>query len=316
MERQCETFLYFVAVAIGCGDSVSYQDTFAKALPLILSLQQYARNKELSAIAAHVLALVCGTVLHGANQNTLDSVTSVLVRSIVVDQSENDGDMNKPPPRWHVRRAAIDVAINYLARHAFRPAESRLVDAVMRAMSDTQVEVAKRAQVAFASIVNTRAANTSWLETTSQSFLQTLTTRANHSRDAQRRRRKLKRAQLKGEIVNENTATVDPNNGGGGGLEEERKQEKEEGVAVAGLCAMIWAFPYEVPPFLPNALRALSERYLSAPPLSRPHKESVVHTVNEFRRTHQDGWEEHALEFTQEQLASLNDVRVPPSYIV
>lgn len=36
--------------------------------------------------------------------------------------------------------------------------------------------------------------------------------------------------------------------------------------------------------------------------------------MGDFKRTHHDNWEAHQLKFTEDQLAVLSDLTVPPSY--
>lgn len=36
--------------------------------------------------------------------------------------------------------------------------------------------------------------------------------------------------------------------------------------------------------------------------------------MGDFKRTHHDNWEIHKLKFTEDQLAVLSDLTVPPSY--
>ena len=44
-------------------------------------------------------------------------------------------------------------------------------------------------------------------------------------------------------------------------------------------------------------------------------KDTVQMTFNEFKRTHQDDWETHRLQFTPDQLEAFTDAVAPPSYL-
>jgi len=81
---------------------------------------------------------------------------------------------------------------------------------------------------------------------------------------------------------------------------------------ILGLCAIVLAFPYEVPRFVPEVLVELS-RHLHDP---NPIKSSVTFVFSEFRRTHMDNWAEDQLRFTEDQRQALVDVLVSPSYYV
>ena len=77
-----------------------------------------------------------------------------------------------------------------------------------------------------------------------------------------------------------------------------------------GLSALVLGHPFDVPKVVPAALSALA-RVASDPP---PTSSVVKHAFSEFKRTHQDGWEQHRAAFDPEQLADLTDLLVSPSY--
>uniref|UniRef100_A0A1X7TPG3 Proteasome activator complex subunit 4 C-terminal domain-containing protein n=1 Tax=Amphimedon queenslandica TaxID=400682 RepID=A0A1X7TPG3_AMPQE len=43
---------------------------------------------------------------------------------------------------------------------------------------------------------------------------------------------------------------------------------------------------------------------------------TVKKAMTEFKRTHYDNWREHKLKFTEDQLSSLSDLLLSPSYYV
>ncbi|XP_046617317.1 proteasome activator complex subunit 4-like [Neodiprion virginianus] len=82
---------------------------------------------------------------------------------------------------------------------------------------------------------------------------------------------------------------------------------------VLGLCAFINAHPYDVPPFLPSIFEELGP-HLNDP---QPIPATIRKTLGDFKRTHYDGWSGengHQQRFTEEQLAVLQDLVVPPTY--
>jgi len=81
---------------------------------------------------------------------------------------------------------------------------------------------------------------------------------------------------------------------------------------ILGLTAIVLAYPYSVPRFLPKILIALSRHTHDRNPV----KMSVTHCFSEFRRTHMDNWAEDRLKFTEEERQVLVDVLVSPSYYV
>ncbi|CAD7093813.1 unnamed protein product [Hermetia illucens] len=79
---------------------------------------------------------------------------------------------------------------------------------------------------------------------------------------------------------------------------------------VLGLCAFISAYPYDVPDFVPDVFEYLGA-HLNDP---QPIPSTIRKTVGDFKRTHHDNWAMHQLKFTEDQLAVLSDLTIPPSY--
>ena len=79
---------------------------------------------------------------------------------------------------------------------------------------------------------------------------------------------------------------------------------------ILGLCAIAEAFPYDVPPFLPDLLVELST-HLNDP---QPTPVAIKKSFQEFKRTHQDNWQDHRTKFTEDQLVVINDLLVSQNY--
>ncbi|KAI1295461.1 Proteasome activator complex subunit 4 [Halotydeus destructor] len=79
---------------------------------------------------------------------------------------------------------------------------------------------------------------------------------------------------------------------------------------ILGLCAVINAFPYEVPDFMPSVLMYLAD-HLHDP---QPIPSTIKKTLSSFKRTHHDNWRDHKLKFTDDQLVELTNFLVSPSY--
>ena len=79
---------------------------------------------------------------------------------------------------------------------------------------------------------------------------------------------------------------------------------------ILGLCAIVEAYPYDVPKFVPDILIEL-EKHLHDP---QPIPKTIKKTLQEFKRTHQDNWAEHKLKFTEDQLVIMTDLLVSPNY--
>lgn len=74
--------------------------------------------------------------------------------------------------------------------------------------------------------------------------------------------------------------------------------------------ASIEAFPYHIPPWMPQILVSLS--FLSKE--KQPTQGTVKKTLSEFRRTHQDNWKEDIEKFTQDELDIIVETVSAPSY--
>ena len=96
---------------------------------------------------------------------------------------------------------------------------------------------------------------------------------------------------------------------------KERNRAIRQQKSVFLLCAVVMANPYGLPPYVPDALVALSKHSFEQRAALNV-REMVKQTFADFRKTHQDRWDEHRQQFTQEQLEALEDVVSTPHYYV
>eukprot|EP01027_Heterolobosea_sp_BB2_P003693 GEZU01005571.1.p2 GENE.GEZU01005571.1~~GEZU01005571.1.p2 ORF type:complete len:107 (+),score=30.05 GEZU01005571.1:297-617(+) len=83
---------------------------------------------------------------------------------------------------------------------------------------------------------------------------------------------------------------------------------------VLGLSALVLAFPYEVPAFMPQILMRLAS-YQNDRDVTI--QTTVRRTLMEFWRTHRDMWSiVHKQRFTEDELSTLIDIMISPSYYV
>ncbi|KAF7624668.1 hypothetical protein Mgra_00010059 [Meloidogyne graminicola] len=95
-------------------------------------------------------------------------------------------------------------------------------------------------------------------------------------------------------------------------LSSSPKQSIERHSGVLTLAAIVLAFPYSVPSFLPKVLMHLCSHATEPQPIYG----TVKRALSEFKRTHQDEWHEHKWEFTEEELEVLTNVIISPNYYV
>jgi hypothetical protein len=94
---------------------------------------------------------------------------------------------------------------------------------------------------------------------------------------------------------------------------KEKERATRQQKSVFFLCAVVMGRPYDVPPYVPEALAALSKHSFEQR-ASLGVREVVKMCCSEFKRTHTDNWAAHKEKFTQTQLEALEDVVSTPHY--
>nr|CAB3265251.1 proteasome activator complex subunit 4B [Phallusia mammillata] len=89
---------------------------------------------------------------------------------------------------------------------------------------------------------------------------------------------------------------------------QKRLLKRHSGVLILSACVL--SSPYSVTDWMPQVLMKLSE-HLHDP---QPIQGTVQKTLSEFKRTHHDNWHEDKLKFSSDELATLTDLLVSPSY--
>jgi proteasome activator subunit 4 len=80
--------------------------------------------------------------------------------------------------------------------------------------------------------------------------------------------------------------------------------------AVLGIAAVVLAFPYDLPKWMPKALVILSESSHDPAPI----RTTITETFGEFKRTHQDNWETHKQKFTSDELYVVSELLLSQNY--
>uniref|UniRef100_F1KQ76 Proteasome activator complex subunit 4 n=3 Tax=Ascaris TaxID=6251 RepID=F1KQ76_ASCSU len=96
-------------------------------------------------------------------------------------------------------------------------------------------------------------------------------------------------------------------------LADDSDLDRKHGGAL-GLSAIVKGFPYTVPDFIPKLLFDICG--IMTKRADKIVKESLKELLREFRRTHQDNWDEHKKCFTFSQLKCINNLLVSPNYYV
>lgn len=137
-------------------------------------------------------------------------------------------------------------------------------------------------------------------------------------------------------------STSNSSNNNGTNETQEAESVRTRHMGVLGLCAFISAYPYDIPDFVPDVFEHLGAHLNDPQPIPVSSKKyifdcekkhsnrksefsnklqnkfsfqsTIRKTVGDFKRTHHDNWAAHQLKFTEDQLAVLSDLTIPPSY--
>jgi len=214
-----------------------------------------------------------------------EDITRVL--AILKDMSEHEN--------WQIRQACAHFLRCFQGVHKFLLSEEQantVLSIAISLLSDDRREVSTAATSALTGI----------LVTMPQSALEELVAKyikiANKS--VKKKKKKVVEAELSKEEAEEKAI-------------KEKQRAKRQQRSVYVLCAVVMGRPYDTPPYIPEALAALSKHSFEQR-ASLGVREEVKRVCSEFKRTHTDNWEAHKKQFTREQLEALEDVVSTPHY--
>ncbi|EFC37419.1 predicted protein [Naegleria gruberi] len=99
----------------------------------------------------------------------------------------------------------------------------------------------------------------------------------------------------------------------------EQIQKLDANYVSVGLSALAKAFPYSIPPFVPQVLVKLS-RFSSYQKSEQETvdiqflSDTIKNTFTQFMKTHHEQWEEHKKQFTEDELYTVNQLLYSPVY--
>uniref|UniRef100_A0A182JT99 Proteasome activator complex subunit 4 C-terminal domain-containing protein n=1 Tax=Anopheles christyi TaxID=43041 RepID=A0A182JT99_9DIPT len=254
---------------------------YFELLPIACRLERSEQDQELSEICTLLLSFISQAL-------TLPSCMDVALAKI---------DEVSKMTFWSARRAVIDVLqvqVFYNMTIALSRPEwkAKVQEIVLRLLEDSVVEVREKAAEVLCGLVHC-----SFLTATEELL-------------------ELFKRKCRTKIIRSKRIRVQPAQSASGSSEVARNDNAEANAVLArhtgvlGLCAFISAYPYEVPEFVPNVFEHLGA-HLNDP---QPIPATIRKTMGDFQRTHHDNWEVHKLKFTEDQLAVLSDLTIPPSY--
>eukprot|EP00047_Mylnosiga_fluctuans_P011818 m.22942 g.22942 ORF g.22942 m.22942 type:complete len:1805 (-) comp3830_c0_seq1:81-5495(-) len=187
-------------------------------------------------------------------------------------------------PSWHIRRRALLFMQVSLFRNYFAAPREQMIAAILAMLADEQVEVRTLAGSTLSGCVRCGLADAAALRPALLAMAATPV-----------------RARRRG---GGQPAALEPTG------PEEKQRIVQRHAGVLGLAALLEAFPYTVPAWMPATLVAVGD-HVSDPDPIRP---TVKTAMSEFWRTHRDNWSDMRTLFTEDQLAVITDLLISPSY--
>ncbi|XP_055545788.1 proteasome activator complex subunit 4A-like isoform X2 [Wyeomyia smithii] len=250
---------------------------YFELLPIACRLERCEQDQELAEICTTLLAMI----------------SQALTLAPCMDAALNKiSDISKMAS-WSARRAVIDVLqvlvfYNMTIILSNDQWKAKIQEIVLRLLEDNVVEVREKAAEVLCGLLHC------CFLTATEELLELFKEKC--------RTKMIKAKRLRVAPSCSNDANKND------GLEANAVRARHSGVL--GLCAFISAYPYEVPEFVPIVFEHLGA-HLNDP---QPIPATIRKTMGDFKRTHHDNWELHQLKFTEDQLAVLSDLTIPPSY--
>ncbi|KAJ3175354.1 hypothetical protein HDU87_006306 [Geranomyces variabilis] len=206
--------------------------------------------------------------------------------------------------RWQMRFRVLPLLQVFYFRHLFLLPAQTTADVTHHVASvilaDPHVEVRALASTTLAGLVRCSSDPAAMILELKERFTATLAALA----PLATRRGGGARATAASAASGPVTAQIEPT------AEELAAKVAKKHAAVLGLAALVQAFPYDVPPWMPDVLVALAKCVGDSVPIGP----SVSKTFADFRRTHQDNWQTHLTAFDEDQRELLADLLISPSY--
>jgi len=182
---------------------------------------------------------------------------------------------------WHVRATVLPFLQIILFRHQFaiRPEDmQRVRDLMLALLRDPQVEVRETAQHAISVLVRIQGEALA--------------------------------LQLRDEFAEWAAAPIPKRAKGGVPEDGSAEAMRKRHAGVLGLAALVGAYPYDVPEWMPDVLVQLAGHVLDPSPINQ----AVRQAFGEFWRTHQDAWPMLKESFGDQHMAALTNLLVAPTY--
>ena len=272
-----ETMCYFVSHSVLAGDTAKHAMQLCELLPVLFYTQSHP-DLDLATLATFTVGVVAQGARfyhHDVIQRLVDTVERILQAS-----------------KWHSRAAGVKYISAFLAHHRAvvdQATRRRLYGQIVALLQDDHPKVETLARTALSGFFSGETDDV--VKEFGDEFL-----KISARMSSAKARRKLKRLRAGDDVEAYEKAN--------------KKAIEDQKIGAWGLSSIVRAFPYTIPPFLPDVLMELALHAHSPSAIQK-----VVHeTFADFKRTHQDNWQQHKEKFTIDQLDVLSELLISPHY--
>ncbi|ETW05590.1 hypothetical protein H310_03334 [Aphanomyces invadans] len=288
-----KSLLNLIATYIHKGDSMHFSPLLA-LFPVVFDTQSYPEPDV--ARSARAVVDTLSNKLRLSDEDTYTRVVDVLEAAL-------------SSPSWRSRGAALRFVTVLNFHHGLLQwSKPRIQAMLISRFMDDKRDVQEIAQYALRSFV--RTLDDSAVAALATSFLNAAAT----ARKARvKKEKQVKRHRI---LIERNGPERDDSIKKLHALQEEDDSTRDVQTVQGcfGMGAVVLAYPYSVPPFVPAVLEELSfHLHLTGRGVSYM-SEIVKSVLLEFKRTHQDSWHQDKAAFTPTQLEAIQDILISPHY--
>ncbi|KAF9164493.1 hypothetical protein DFQ26_001384 [Actinomortierella ambigua] len=271
------------------------QATYGLLYPLfseVLQMQDVADDQDLQQLATIVLWKMAKLVFP---PSYVPDLVELFCKTLNVATTSN----------WHIRNNLLPVVQIFFFTNLFSMRVDMMVqvmDAISGMLLDPQIEVRQLAAKTLAGIVRCSQRDaTQKLISNFETLLSTPLPSRKRAREAR---------STESSSSSSNAIAADAIGKKAPQTEGYTDAVVKRHAGVLGLAALLEAFPYEVPSWMPSVMVRLADFQADPPPISTTVKKAFA----DFRRTHQDTWHEDQKMFDYDQLEVLSNMLISPSY--
>ncbi|RHY86893.1 hypothetical protein DYB35_009937 [Aphanomyces astaci] len=290
-----KTLLHVVATYIHKGDSAHVSAAVLPLLSVVLDTQSYPDPDVARSARAVVDALA--NKLRVQHEDTFTAVLTGLEVALRAS--------------WRTRGAALRFVTVLNFHHGLRRwSKPRLQRLIVSCLADDKRDVQETAQYALRSFVRTLDdGDVASLATTfRESVAAARKARATKQKQLKRHRILVARRGPDWEVSAKALEALE-------GATDEMAMDARTVDGCYGMGALVLAYPYSVPAFVPAVVEELSlHLHVTGKGRLSNVPEMVKAVLLEFKRTHQDSWHQDKLAFTPSQLDAIQDSLISPHY--